>query len=36
LGERAEAGFSPLVMTGSGRITHDFAWIGAKSRGWQG
>jgi hypothetical protein len=39
----AEAGFSPRVMTGlaltrvlARPVTHDFAWIGAKSRGWQG
>jgi hypothetical protein len=29
----AEAGFSPRVMTGPGPVTHDFAWIGTKSRG---
>jgi predicted nuclease of predicted toxin-antitoxin system len=39
----AEAGFSPRVVTGraSTRVrvspaTDDFAWTGAKSRGWQG
>jgi hypothetical protein len=30
----AEAGFSPRVLARP--VTHDFAWIGAKSRGWQG
>jgi hypothetical protein len=32
----AEADLSPRVMTGPGPVTHDFARIGAKSRGWPG
>ena len=32
----ADAGFCPRVMAGLGPATHDFAWIGIKSRGWQG
>jgi hypothetical protein len=38
-----EAGLSPCVITGRastrvrvGPVTRDFAWIGAKSRGWRG